>query len=52
LVWLPGIETSAPTVLGALGIFTLLVLAAIAWAVSKPARSLQDIAAGTWPVPR
>jgi hypothetical protein len=52
LVWLPGFETGAPIVLGALGIFTLLVLAAIAWAVSKPARSLQDIAAGTWLVPR
>lgn len=52
LVWLPGFETSAPTVMWALGIFTVLVLAAFAWAVAKPARSLQDSAAGTWLVPR
>jgi hypothetical protein len=52
MVWFPGIQTSAPTVMLALGIFTALVLAAIGWAVYKPARSLQDMAVGTWLVPR
>jgi len=52
LVWLPGLETSAPVIMMVIMIFALLVVAAIAWAVWKPARSLQDIAVGTWLVPR
>jgi len=52
LVWLPAAQARAPAMMWALGIFTLLVGAAIAWAVWKPARSLQDVAVGTWLVPR
>jgi hypothetical protein len=51
MAWLPGVS-GAPALMAALIIFTLLMLAAMAWAVKKPARSLQDIAVGTWLVPR
>ena len=50
-VWTPGLETGA-VAMWALGVFMVLVVAAIAWAVWKPARSLQDVAVGTWLVPR
>lgn len=49
---LPGFETNVPAALWSLGILTLMVVAAMAWAVWKPARSLQDLAVGTWLVPR
>ena len=49
--WLPGVS-GAPVLMAALTIFALLMLAAMAWAVKKPARSLQDRAVGTWLVPR
>ena len=49
--WWPGVS-GAPVLMAALTIFTLLMLAAMAWAVKKPARSLQDLAVGTWLVPR
>jgi len=52
LVWLPASQASALVMMWALGIFSLLVGAAIAWALWKPARSLQDVAVGTWLVPR
>jgi hypothetical protein len=52
MAWLPGLESSTPTTLWALGIFTSLIVAAMAWAVWKPARSLQDVVMGTWLVPR
>ncbi|HKS37367.1 MAG TPA: protein kinase [Verrucomicrobiae bacterium] len=51
LVWLPGVGSSVLAI-WALGIFTLLIVAATAWAVWRPARSLQDIVVGTWLVPR
>jgi len=51
MVWLPGLATGMAAV-WALAIFTLLALGAMAWAVWKPSRSLQDVAAGTWLVPR
>jgi hypothetical protein len=52
LVWLPGLETGVPWMPLVLVMFASLVAAAMAWAVWKPARSLQDIAVGTWLVPR
>jgi uncharacterized RDD family membrane protein YckC len=51
MVWLPGLPTEMAA-MWALAIFTFLVLGAMAWAVRKPARSLQDVAVGTWLVPR
>ncbi|HEX5220504.1 MAG TPA: protein kinase [Verrucomicrobiae bacterium] len=48
---LPGVS-GAPALAAVLVIFTLLMLLAMAWAVKKPARGLQDIAVGTWLVPR
>jgi hypothetical protein len=49
--WLPGVS-GAPALMAALIIFTALMVLAMAWAVKKPARSLPDIAVGTWLVPR
>ena len=51
LMWLPGVA-SVQTATVALVTFTLLVLAGMAFAVRRPARGLQDMAAGTWLVPR
>jgi hypothetical protein len=51
LTWLPGLETSAAAI-WTFAIFMLLIAGATACAVWKPARSLQDLAVGTWLVPR
>jgi hypothetical protein len=51
LTWLPGLETSAAAT-WTFGICILLIIGLMAWAVWKPARSLQDLAVGTWLVPR
>jgi hypothetical protein len=52
LAWLPGFQTGSPALAWALGLLTLLVLGGVAWAAWKPARSLPDLAVGTWLVPR
>jgi hypothetical protein len=52
LAWLPGSDTRVPALLWAVGILTALVLAGVTWAVWRPARSVPDLAAGTWLVPR
>ena len=52
LTWLPGLELSAPIVPWMLVIFTALVVAAIAYAVRRPARGLPDLIVRTWLVPR
>jgi hypothetical protein len=50
--WMPGFDSDVPAVVWILGPLTVLVLAGVAWAVWKPARSLPDLAVGTWLVPR
>jgi hypothetical protein len=52
LMWLPGFQTGTPVLAWALGLLILLLLATVVWAVWKPARSLPDLAVGTWLVPR
>jgi hypothetical protein len=53
MAWLPGFQTAAaPSLAWALGLLMLFLLAAVAWAAWKPARSLPDLATGTWLVPR
>jgi uncharacterized RDD family membrane protein YckC len=52
LMWLPGFQTGSPTLAWALGLLTLVMLGSVAWAMWKPARSMGDLAVGTWLVPR
>jgi len=50
LTLVPGLHVNF-FVMIALGVMILLTLGTLAWAIWRPARGLQDIAAGTWLVP-
>ena len=51
LTLVPGLDVNL-IVAASLAIFTLVVTGAMAWAIWKPARGIQDLVSGTWLVPR